>query len=166
MEGIGSAAIEEKVLRRLERKLAVLTKVNVLGQRVVTVCSYCSGENVARSFKSAPAQKLVSTSLAIINARVAPDSPSSWIESTSRRSSESNWVEIAFRALGRLSDTMRILPLWGAGTLVTFRTGDAVLERYLPRRNAHLRCGVRMKAILGGMLLWRKHTHERQTRVQ
>lgn len=84
--------------------------------------------NVARSFKSAPAQKLVSTSDANINALVAPVSPSWCMLSTWWFSSESNWRDIAFRAVGRLSERMRIFPQCGAGILVTFITGDVAAE--------------------------------------
>lgn len=59
MVGIGRAEIEVRVPRREVRKLIVSSAVNP-----------------ALSFKSAPAQKLESTSLARIRALVAPASPS------------------------------------------------------------------------------------------
>lgn len=35
---------------------------------------------------------------------------------------------MALRAAGRLKDNMRMLPECGAGTLVTFRTGEGAVE--------------------------------------
>lgn len=35
---------------------------------------------------------------------------------------------MALRAAGRLNDSMRMLPECGAGTLVTFMTGDGAVE--------------------------------------
>jgi hypothetical protein len=94
--------------------------------RVVT---YCSGVKVARSLRSAPAQKAVSTSLARIRVRVAPEGPSSCIESTSLRSSASNCVDIALRAPGLFRERMRMVPVCEAGMFVTLITEDEVDER-------------------------------------
>lgn len=104
--------------------------------------------NVARSLRSAPAQKLVSTSLANMSALVAPVSPSLWMLLTWWVSSASSWRDIAFRAAGRLKDKMRMLPECGAGTFVTFMTGEGALEyaRYwiwrVYSRKAGLRRGI------------------------
>ena len=90
--------------------------------------TYSSGVKVARSFRSAPAQKLESTSLANISARVAPVSPSWCMLFIWCVNSASSWREMALRAAGRLKDNMRMLPECGAGTLVTFTTGDGAVE--------------------------------------
>lgn len=111
MVGMGRVDMEVKVPRREARKLAVSSDVNV-----------------ALSFRSAPAQKLESTSLARISARVAPVSPSAWMLSTWWLSSESNWRDMAFRAAGRFNERILIDPECGAGTLVTFITGCMDVE--------------------------------------
>lgn len=90
--------------------------------------AYSSGVKPALSFKSAPAQKLVSISLASIKALVAPVSPSLCILFTWWFSSASNCRDIAFRAAGRFNERMRMLPQFGAGTLVTFITGEGAVE--------------------------------------
>ena len=102
--------------------------------RVVSVClnhdhvynqvyhiSYSSGDMANRSFKSAPAQKALSDSLAKIKARVLPLPPSSCKPSTTPLSSLNSWVEIAFRALGRSSDRTVMVPACGAGMLEILR---------------------------------------------
>ena len=88
---------------------------------------YSSGVMRNRSFRSAPAQKAASTSLAIISARVAPFSPSAWMLPIWCESSLRSWVEIALRAEGRLRDRMRMLPLWGAGIVRMVSWGDGVV---------------------------------------
>jgi len=95
------------------------------------------------SFKSAPAQKAPSTSLARINALVTPPLPTSFpsesyssrIDSTWERNSESNWVEMAFRAEGRDRERMRMSPLLGAGRVVSLmHGGEEVVVEYVLRR--------------------------------
>lgn len=95
---------------------------------------YSSCVNVARSLRSAPEQKLVSTSLANMSARVAPVSPSLCMLFTCWFNSASSCREIALRAAGRLRDRIRMLPECGAGTLVTFMTGVGAVE-YVQRCN-------------------------------
>jgi hypothetical protein len=126
--GMGSCEIEVRVPRRVVRKFAVLGihSVRILQRRLVQTHSSCV--KVARSFKSAPAQKLVSMSLAKINARVEPFSPSLCMLLTWWCSSESNCRDIALRAAGRLRDKIRMLPECGAGTFVTLRAGVGALE--------------------------------------
>lgn len=107
--GMGSWEIEVRVPRSVVRKFAVLYARQ--HQAVTTGReTYSSCVKVARSFRSAPAQKLVSTSLANMSARVAPVSPSLWILLTWCVNSASSWRDMAFRAAGRLNDNMRILP--------------------------------------------------------
>ena len=65
---------------------------------------------VARSLRSAPAQKLVSISLAMMRARVGPFLPSASMELTWWLSSDSNCLEMELRALGRLRDRILMLP--------------------------------------------------------
>lgn len=72
--------------------------------------TYSSGVNVARSFRSAPAQKLESTSLARINALVDPLSPSSCMLLIWWLSSASNCRDIALRAAGRFKERILMLP--------------------------------------------------------
>lgn len=72
--------------------------------------THSSCVKVALSFKSAPAQKLVSTSLARINARVEPASPSLCMLLTWWCSSESNCRDMAFLAAGLFRDRIRMLP--------------------------------------------------------
>lgn len=90
--------------------------------------TYSSCVKVARSFRSAPAQKLESTSLANMSARVAPVSPLWCMLFICCVNSARSWREMALRAAGRLKDNMRMLPECGAGTLVTFRTGEGAVE--------------------------------------
>lgn len=91
MVGTGSWVMELKAPRSLERKSAVLFDA----RRGVSVCFWCQSNigragwvadsswvNVARSFRSAPAQKLVSTSLAMMRARVEELAPTWWIALT------------------------------------------------------------------------------------
>ena len=89
---------------------------------------YSSGVKPARSLRSAPAQKLESTSLLNIRALVAPISPSLCILSIWWFNSASNCLEIALRATGRLRERMRMLPQCGAGMLVTLITGAGAVE--------------------------------------
>jgi hypothetical protein len=97
----------------------------------------------ARSFRSAPAQKQLSTSLARISALVGavlsvPAEPpnfsvtgtsSPWslyseaIASMCERSSQRSCLEMALRAEGRASERMRMRPDDGAGTSVMFIRG-------------------------------------------
>ncbi|KAL3426383.1 hypothetical protein PVAG01_03174 [Phlyctema vagabunda] len=103
---------------------------------------FLAGVKPARSFKSAPAQKQLSTSLARISARTGPCSfaPSTVLARSFSspftsywpatlvmllRSSRSSCREIAFRADGRLRFRMRMRPLPGAGTSCTFSSGAA-----------------------------------------
>lgn len=103
------------------------------------ICTYSSLLIPFRSFKSAPAQKLASTSLARINARVGPSpSFSAWMLSTSCRSSLSSCREMALRDSGRLRLRIRMLPLWGAGTLVTLIVEAEAVE-YALREVFHWR---------------------------
>ena len=76
--GIGRFWIEVRVPRRDVRKLEVLGRSVSSGAlcREEQSSSYSSWVNVALSFKSAPAQKLVSTSLARMSALVGPVCPS------------------------------------------------------------------------------------------
>jgi len=105
--------------------------------------TYSSAVKVARSFRSAPAQKQLSTSLATISALVGPlsstpaappnfnvggtSSPlasySAAIASMCERSSQSSCLEIALRAEGRASERMRMRPDEGAGTSVMLIKG-------------------------------------------
>lgn len=85
--------------------------------------AYSSGVNVALSFKSAPAQKLESTSLARMSALVEPVPPSACMLFTWCVSSASNCLDIALRAAGRFNDSIRMLPECGAGTTVTLIAG-------------------------------------------
>jgi hypothetical protein len=104
--------------------------------------AYSSCVKVARSFKSAPAQKLVSMSLAMINALVDPVSPSLCMLVIWWFSSASNCLEMALRAAGRFRERIRMLPQCGAGTRVTFIEGDRAVEY------AH-RCRVRLRVAQG-----------------
>lgn len=92
--------------------------------------AYSSAVNPARSFRSAPAQKQLSTSEVKINALVGPlsstpaappnrfsggiSSPfvsySPATASTCERNSHNSCLEIAFRAEGRARDSIRIRP--------------------------------------------------------
>jgi hypothetical protein len=102
---------------------------------VIEMSTYWSGVNPLLSFKSAPAQKQLSTSLAKITALVGPlrstpaappyiflagasepsDSYSEWIEEMASRSSERSWTDMAFFAEGRERVRMRMRPVCGAG---------------------------------------------------
>ena len=81
--------------------------------------------NVARSFRSAPAQKDESTSLASIKALVDPLSHSSCMLFIWWLSSASSCLDIAFRAAGLFKERILMLPQWGAGTLETVMAGVA-----------------------------------------
>lgn len=111
MVGMGRVEMEVRVLRRVVRNVFVSSCVNV-----------------TRSFRSAPAQKLESMLLARIRARVVPVSPSAWMLFIWWFSSERSWRDMALRAAGRLRERIRIEPECGAGTLVTFMTGDMAVE--------------------------------------
>ena len=76
------------------------------------------GVKVARSLRSAPAQKLSSTALAMMRARVGPFSGSLATASISWDSSESNCRLIALRAFGRFKERILIVPVCGAGISV------------------------------------------------
>lgn len=89
--------------------------------------SYSSSLKVTRSFRSAPAQKALSCSLARISARVAPFSPSCAIDWISRLSSLSSCTEMALRACGRFRERILMFPACGAGTDVIFKVDDGVL---------------------------------------
>jgi len=106
MVGMGNCDIDANVPRSVVKKLDVSSWVNV-----------------ALSLRSAPAQKLVSISLAKINARVDHWSPSLCRLLTCCVSSVSSCRDIALRAAGRLSESIRMLPQCGAGTFVTFIAG-------------------------------------------
>ena len=96
-------------------------------QYIGTMCtiksnvSYSSGDMPKRSFKSAPAQKALSHSLAKIKARVLPLPPSACKPSTTPFSSLNSFVEMALRALGRSSDRTVMVPECGAGMLEILR---------------------------------------------
>lgn len=98
---------------------------------VVRNCAVSSCVKPSRSFRSAPAQKQASLSLARITARVGPPMGGSECRvSISCRRSERSCLLIALRALGRLRDRILMLPLCGAGTEVIFRVegeGEGVL---------------------------------------
>jgi hypothetical protein len=126
--GMGSCAIEARVPLSDVRKFAVLQATVSPAPTPDLLRTYSSCVNVALSFKSAPAQKLASTSLARISARVDPLSPSWCMLLTWWLSSASNCRDIAFRAAGRLSDSIRMLPECGAGTLVTLMAGACAVE--------------------------------------
>lgn len=117
MVGMGRFWIEVRVPRREVRKLVVLWWRSVLERRCRNghYIAYSSCVNVALSFKSAPAQKLVSTSLARIRALVGPVCPSLCMLVICWLSSESSCLEIALRAAGRFKERIRILPECGAG---------------------------------------------------
>ena len=95
----------------------------------------------ARSFRSAPAQKHSSTSLARISTRVpcptAPPALCPAISSSASRftalisceSSERSWREMALRVRGLLRLRTRMWPRCGAGMLwVLRRVGDGAVE--------------------------------------
>jgi hypothetical protein len=128
MVGIESCDIDVRVPRNVDRKFAVLFQLSALFSARWVQASHSSDVNVALSLRSAPAQKLESASLARIRALVAPVSPSSCILFTWWFSSDSSCRDIALRAAGRLSERIRMLPLWGAGTFVTLRTGEGAVE--------------------------------------
>jgi hypothetical protein len=122
------------------KPLAVDMKNDLRGIQVLT---YSSAVKPARSLRSAPAQKQLSTSLARINALVGafssvPAAPPNFsvgdtsspcslyseaIELTCDRSSQSSCLDIAFRAEGRARERIRIRPEEGAGTSVTLIRG-------------------------------------------
>jgi hypothetical protein len=122
--GMGSCDIEVRVPRNVVRKFVVLHSALACASKHVDKTAHSSGVKVARSFRSAPAQKLASTSLANIRALVAPVSPSLCMLFIWWVNSASNCRDIALRAAGRFNDNMRMLPQCGAGTLTTFMTGD------------------------------------------
>jgi hypothetical protein len=110
---------------------------------------------VARSFRSAPAQKLVSMSLAMINALVDPVSPSLCMLVIWWFSSASNCFEMALRAAGRLRERIRMLPQCGAGTLVTLM-GDGRPVEYAHRRSGRTRAARGFERSRKGMLICTK----------
>jgi hypothetical protein len=80
MVGIGRVDRRVKVLLSLVKNLATLFVLYQHTGRMCTIesaISYSSGDMPKRSFKSAPAQKALSDSLARIKARVLPLPPSS-----------------------------------------------------------------------------------------
>lgn len=90
----------------------------------IHTCTYSSGVKVNLSFKSAPAQKASSLSLAKINALVLPFPTSACRPSTTPLSSDSSCFDIALRALGLFSDSTAMLPVCGAGTLLILMLDD------------------------------------------
>ena len=124
MVGIGRVDRRVKVLLSLVKNWATLL---VLHQHTDTRCaidsiiSYSSGDMPKRSFKSAPAQKALSHSLAKIKARVLPLPPSACKPSTTPFSSLNSFFEMALRALGRSSDRTVMVPECGAGILEILR---------------------------------------------
>lgn len=82
--------------------------------------------NPTRSFRSAPAQKLPSVSLARINALVGPAGPSEAIAWISRASSVSSCREMALRACGLFSEMILMRPACGAGMDVILRVEGVV----------------------------------------
>ena len=124
MVGIGRVDRRVKVLLSLVKNWATLL---MSYQHTDTRCtikstiSYSSGDMPNRSFKSAPAQKALSDSLARIKALVLPLPPSSCKPSTTPLNSLSSCCEIAFRALGRSSDRTVMVPACGAGMLEILR---------------------------------------------
>jgi len=91
---------------------------------------YSSGVMLSLSFRSAPAQKATSLSLARMRARVLPIPRSRCRPSTTPLSSESSWREMALRARGRLKETTAMLPAWGAGTLEILMVDDSDVVAY------------------------------------
>ena len=106
----------------------------VRGSSVSSGSAYSSGVKPFLSLRSAPAQKQLSTALAMTNALVGPASAAPAISlpfvsycacraSTWSRRESSNPREMAFRAAGRFSSRMRMCPLFRAGRLVTAING-------------------------------------------
>jgi hypothetical protein len=133
MVGIGSVDRRVKVLLSFVKNWATLF---ISYQHTDTsypikpmTISYSSGDMPSLSFKSAPAQKALSDSLAKIKALVLPLPPSSCKPSTTPLSSLSSCVEMALRALGRSSDRTVIVPACGAGMLEILRA-DRSPEAY------------------------------------
>ena len=88
--------------------------------------THSSCVNVARSLRSAPAQKDSFTALASIKARVGPLSGSSRTALISQLNSVSSCLLIALRACGRFKERTLIVPTCGAGRLVVLITEDGV----------------------------------------
>jgi len=125
MVGIGSVDRRVKVLLNLVKNWATLSMLYQHADTMYTIktynVSYSSGDMPNRSFKSAPAQKALSDSLARIKALVLPLPPSSCKPSTTPLNSLSSCCEIALRALGRSSDRTVMVPACGAGMLEILR---------------------------------------------
>lgn len=102
---------------------------------------YSESDMVRRSFRSAPAQKQESSSLAMISTRVcawraaAASAPapvcvsSAWMRSTSAPSSSRSLREMALRACGRFRERILMTPTFGAGagTVVIMRVSSVVV---------------------------------------
>lgn len=125
--GMGRVVIWVKVARRVWRKWAVLFRGGRVRLDWGTCCAgweiYSSCVIFSRSLRSAPAQKAVSISLAMIKARVGPASPSAWRDFIWWDSSVRSWTEMALRAEGRLRERMRMLPECGAGIVRMLMVG-------------------------------------------
>lgn len=88
--------------------------------------THSSCVNVARSLRSAPAQKDSFTALASIKARVGPFSGSSRMALISWLNSESSCLLIALRACGLFKERILMVPMCGAERLVVWITEDGV----------------------------------------
>jgi len=121
----------------------------------------------ARSLRSAPAQKDESTSLVRIRTLVDPFPPSCSIAVTCWLNSLSNCLEIAFRALGRLSAKILIEPECGAGTMLTLitdgTTDDVALRRICCRNN--VRKALRLRSGDGRIIQRGRFAVKRDTHV-
>ena len=112
------------------------------------------------SFRSAPAQKASSTSLAIMRALVGPWGPSLWMSVMWRERSARRAREMALRFLGLLRERMRMEPLCGAGMLRMLISGGEELLRRIwrvrRRREGVGRERGRIMVYLGGELGFRR----------
>lgn len=149
--GMGRWEMDVKVVRREVRKAVVLSRNNQvsswfrklpvrgIGAKEIMVvgkdgrATHSSLLNPRLSFRSAPAQKASSTSLATMRALVGPWGPSLWMSLMCRERSASRAREMALRFLGLLRERMRMEPLWGAGMFRMLIKGGEVLLRRIWR---------------------------------